>query len=99
MVVNFWNTYKMDQQDFEVTLLNKKDQEEMNLVGAAMGKDNSDDTNPGLNDPVSTTDMDSSSLSKVIFIMLTMVMVVGLALIILLRRKRDDGWEKEQRDY
>lgn len=99
MVVNFWNTYKMDQQEFEVTLLNKKDQEEMNLVGAAMSKDNSDDTNPSLNDPVSNTDMDSSSLSKVIFIMLTMVMIVGLVLIILLRRKRDDGWEKEQGYY
>lgn len=84
MVVNFWNIYKMSQKDFEVSVINKNESVESvsSFTGATLTENES-----------LSKDKSYVKTFAIILIVLFGIIVNTFVVLLITRRKRDDGWE------
>jgi len=104
MIVNYWNSYKMDQQEFEVRLITEEEEQEylesllkdLNAIN-----DEPEETLTGaattlVDEPVEKNKLSLSAVI-VIIIMLWVLILTVVVVVILVRvgnKKEDDGWEE-----
>lgn len=87
MVVNFWNIYKMSQKDFEVSVINKEEDlgGVSSFTGASLAEN---EENKNL-----SKDRSYVKIFAIIFIVLFGIIINTFVVLLITKRKRNDGWE------